>query len=307
MEEFREVYVTFMNDVASINVKDKPSSIVNEIGNLMTFVATDGFVKGVVSKNRVKTFVSAVDKIYTSIKKKKKFAISDIDGFESFCRVAALKESDVMNFFDADDFNVNLFKIADNLKTDDNTDENYQEFFNYFLLLYIHAVEYLYPDVRNCDCKASAAEDENAVPEKTLSNFKLVLETFEEKMFDSESLGHNIMDIVKTLFDNLSGKLSSDMESKLKKVVSNEAIPGLIFDIVNCFMSEEDINNINEDVKKIRKEDIAKYVEIAEKKVSSINVLDILKKINNTSSITDIASIGKNMGIDISSILSALN
>ena len=305
MEEFREVYITFMSDISSINVKGKPGDIVNEIGNLMAFVAADEFVNGVVSRDRVRTFVSTVDKIYNSIKKKKNLAISDIDGFESLCRVAALKESDVMNFFDAPGFNVNLFKIADNLKTGDKTDENYQEFFNYFLLLYIHAVEYLHPDVRN-DGKASSGDDD-AIPERTLSNFKLVLETFEEKMFDSESLGHNIMDIVKTLFDNLSGKLSSDMESKFRKVVTNEALPGLIFDVVNCFMSEEDINSMNEDVKKIRKDDIVKYVDIAEKKVSSINVLDLLKKFNNTSSLADIVNMGKHMDIDLSSILSALN
>lgn len=299
MEELHEVYTSFIADAAALSVKKLPDRAVDEIAKLMNLTDSKQFKNATLNKDNVLNFVRKVDKIYDTIKSKKNVYINNIDGFESFTKVVMAKnDSNLTNLFGLTNYDINLFLIAESLKKLDN--DNYNEFFNYFLLTYLHSIEFVYPNIRESD-------NEN-IPDATKNNFNLVMEHFDTAMsFDSEDVGENIVQVVQTVYDSIDGKLEGGVKERVDRILKNKALPSLLTDVMMCVASESDIAKMNDEIKKLRKEDVENYVDMAEKKISTLNIMEIAKSLNSLNSISSIVDLGKKADIDVQGILSALN
>lgn len=280
MNELQELYDNFLVDLSKMDINNKSPKFVDSISNVIE--VNDIISNATLSESNIKYFITKVDAIYTSIMKKKKIDISSSSSFEFFVRVLTSKSDTrkFLNFYDIKEFNVDFATIA--IELNENNDPNYNELYNYILLLYVESCNYVYPSIKN---------EENNIDLTTKQNYERILDSFDNNMFEHDDIGHNLQEICEIITDNLLSN-NTQLYSKIKKVLQNPELPTIINDLLKCSLSDVEIEKMNQEFKCIQKDDIKNQLSELHKKMTDMNIIGLLQNFD-VSTISSLMSMFK--------------
>lgn len=268
MNDLKELYISFIEHLTNLNLKNNKKSkiLINNISNamnLLDFMNNNDDLQ--FNTNALHYFVNKMDNIFTTINEKKKLSIVNIESFSYFLKCLKLKSEDInkfLNLYETDNFQMNLCEIGEYLLNNDK--ENYNVFYNHFLLLYIEVCNFLY--------------NENEMPEKTNYHYNLILNKFTEDSFNHDTLGENVIELIILIVDNIfRNNTSNDKYNKIIKLLNDPNLSSIINQIVKINMSDKEFNESNEELKRLSKQEITDKITFYSDKLNNLNIMKLIE------------------------------
>lgn len=282
-DDLFELYYAFIEHISMLKLNN--SNLLSNISNSMEILKILDDVKNNNTKcnlEKEEFFINKMNNIFKTIKEKKSKSITDISSFPYFLKCLKIKSEDFekfLNLYNLDEFKLNLFEIGDYLQK--NNEDDYNVFYNHFLLLYIEVCNHLY--------------DENNMVDDTLYHYNIILDKFTEDSFNNDSISENIIELISLIVNNVfKTNLTNNKFQQILELLNDGNLASIIDKIIRINMSEEEIEESNSEIKKLSKSDIIDKINFYMNKFNNINITQLMQNI-------DLKNI---MSGDISSLMS---
>jgi len=285
MNDLFELYYAFIEHISMLKLDNSNTIFVSSISNAIELLNSLNKInenKTDCNSENEEFFINKMNNIFKTIKEKKNKSITDISSFPYFLKCLKIKSEDLsifLNIYNLEEFNINLFEIGDYLQK--NNEDDYNVFYNHFLLLYIEICNDLY-------------EEENMV-EDTKYHYNIILDKFTEDSFNNDNISENIIELILLIVNNIfKENLTNKKFQQIVELLNDGNLVSIIDKILKINMSEEDIEESNLEIKKLSKSDIIEKINFYMNKFNNINVMQLIQNL-------DLKNI---MSGDISSLMS---
>lgn len=285
MNDLFELYHAFIEHISMLKIDKKNSILISNISNCMEILQEINNMTEPNMENE-KFFIDKMDNIFQTVKEKKKKEIIDISSFPYFLKCLKSKPNDFnkfLNLYSLTNFNLNFPEIGTYLQKNDI--DNYNVFYNHFLLIYLEICNHIY-----CD--------DEKMPENTKLHYNLIIDKFTEDSFNSDNISENIIELILLIVNIvLKNNMSDTKYNQILNLLNDDNLPTIIEKVIKINMNENDIKESNEEIKKLSKSEITDKINFYMNKFNNINITELFKNI-------DLKNI---MNGDISSIMNLLS
>ena len=285
MNDLFELYYAFIEHISMLKLDNSNNIFVSSVSNaieLLDLLNKINENKTECNSENEEFFINKMNNIFKTIKEKKKKSITDISSFPYFLKCLKIKSEDLskfLNIYNLKEFNINLFEIGDYLQK--NNEDDYNVFYNHFLLLYVEICNHLY--------------DEENMLEDTKYHYNIILDKFTEDSFNNDNISENIIELILLIVNHIfKENLTNRKFQQILELLNDGNLASIIDKILKINMSEEDIEESNSEIKKLSKSEIIEKINFYMNKFNNINIMQLIQNL-------DLKNI---MNGDISSLMS---
>lgn len=285
MNDLFELYHAFIEHVSMLKIDKKNSTLISNISNSMEILQKISNTMELNTENE-RFFIEKMDNIFQTVKEKKNKEITDISSFPYFLKCLKSKPTDFcrfLNLYNLPNYSLNFPEIGTYLQNNDT--ENYNVFYNHFLLIYLEICNHIYSD------------DEN-MPMNTKLHYNMIIDKFTEDSFNSDNISENVIELILLIVNIvLKNNMSDTKYTQILDLLNDENLPTIIDKVIKINMNENDIKESNEEIKRLSKSEITDKINFYMNKFNNINIPQLLQNI-------DLKNI---MNGDISSVMNLLS
>lgn len=268
MNDIFELYHAFIEHISMLKIDKKNPNLISNISNTMEILQQ---INHEIEPNieNEKFFIEKMDNIYLTVKEKKNKVITDISSFPYFLKCLKLKPNDFssfLNIYDLDCYNLNLPEIGTYLQNNNNDD--YNVFFNHFLLIYLEICNHIY-------------SDDKEMPKNTKLHYNMIIDKFTEDSFNSDKISDNVIELILLVVNIvLKNNMSEKKYTQILDLLNDENLPIVIEKIIKINMNETEIEESNEEIKKLSKSEITDKINFYMNKFNNIDISNLLQNID---------------------------
>ena len=287
MNDLSELYNAFIEHISMLKINNANKDVISSISNSMEIITQLKNENLNCDKKNEIFFIEKMDNIFLTIKEKKNKNITDISSFSYFLKCLKLKSNECnkfLNIYNLSNYNLNLYEVGTYLLN--NSNDDYNVFYNHFLLIYLEICNDLYN------------EDTTNMPEKTKNHYNLIIDKFTEDTFNSDNISENIIELILLVIDIvLKNNMNNTKYDDILNLLKDKNLPSIIDKILKINMNENEIKESNEEIKKLSKSEISDKINFYMNKFNNINFAQLIQNL-------DLKNI---MNGDISSIMNLLS